>query len=270
MKKLFTLIAATILCVGAQAQTVNIHLKNGSSVCYSGNQVEYVDFDEEMNLDSLGVERFEFAIIGNLKWARANMGAANPWEPGKYYRFGQKQGYTLDDVANDSKIEFFEKDWTPHVDGSWSNSNYPTGMPSGFRVPSVADFNSLIASTTQRWGTCDNYRTNTQYWYSSMSGMWFIATNKSDSIFIPAVSLMHEGVMATSEHYDGAEGHGGGHFGCYWTSDSKDKNNGCGFFFGSEEPVFEQRINTNNDITNRIENTELKWFALPVRPCANK
>lgn len=268
MKKLFTLIAATILCVGAQAQTVNVHLKNGSSICYSGSQVDYVDFDEEMDLDAAGLESFQWATIGGLRWARTNVGAANPWEPGKYFRFGQRQGYTLDDVANNSSIEFFEKDWTPRVDGNWTSSNYPAGLPNGFRVPSVVDFNSLITSTTQRWGTCDNYRTGTQYWLSSMSGMWFIATDRSDSIFIPAVSLLHEGVMATSEHYDGPAGHWG-HFGCYWTSDSKDKNSACGLFFGSEEPVFEQRIN-NNAIDGRLENTEYKWYALPIRPCANK
>ena len=110
MKKLFTFIAATMLCMGTQAQTVNIHLKNGTSIYYSGNEVEFVDFDENMDLDSLGVERLVSKKIGNRTWLTTNIGAANPWEPGNYYRWGERKGYTLDSTKGENAKTFTKDD----------------------------------------------------------------------------------------------------------------------------------------------------------------
>lgn len=259
MKKLFTLIAATILCVGAQAQSVNIHLKNGTSIYYSGDSVQYVDFNETLEVPSTNIN---FVKIGNYSWADRNIGASQIWEPGLYFCFCEKKGTSLDDVAADNYALPFD-DVTYKTRNIESNpSNW---KPNGYKVPGVTEFNNLIDNSNIYWGRADDptWGDSTD---SSMSGLWFVSkADASKRIFIPAVGLMHEEVYATSEHYNGEEGHGGGHFGCYWTKDSKDKDYGCGFFFGCEDPVFEKKINVN-EITNRIENTEYKWYALPIRP----
>ena len=76
MKKLFTLIAATMLCVGAQAQTVNINLKNGNTICYSADSVENVDFNETLALNTQSMEfvTFEDAMGSQEHRRRPRMG----------------------------------------------------------------------------------------------------------------------------------------------------------------------------------------------------
>jgi hypothetical protein len=44
MKKLFLLFAACSLSLAATAQTMNVHLKDGSTVQYASSAVDYVDF----------------------------------------------------------------------------------------------------------------------------------------------------------------------------------------------------------------------------------
>jgi hypothetical protein len=44
MKKIFSVLAACLLTIAASAQTMNVHLKDGSTVSYTSTDVDYVDF----------------------------------------------------------------------------------------------------------------------------------------------------------------------------------------------------------------------------------
>ena len=282
MKKLFTLIAATMLCVGAQAQTVNINLKNGNTICYSADSVENVDFNETLALNTQSMEfvTFEDENKNKMQWADRNIGADHAWEPGLYFCWGARDlqhGFTIDGVAREDKKPVFNFDnWKVNTGGfdSWS-SNQTIG---GQKIPTTTDYNKLIDVTYQYWSSYDDPTINPNPTDpSSITGLWFIDKKEVDSgkelknckkIFIPAVGLMHEEVYATSEDYDSEAGDFG-HFGCYWANTLPNTQNsrdyGCGFFFGSENPQ-EPMIHVYVDkVSNRMENTEKKWFALPIR-----
>ncbi len=250
MKKLFTLIAATILCVGAQAQTVNIHLKNGQSFYYSSDSVEYVNFNEDLALDGTVLATTK---VAGLTWFTANLGATEEWEPGKYYRWSENTGYTLDDYRKG--VTFFKEDYN---NGKNAVSNWrPVGMPSDFRVPTFADFTKLIEGTTQSWGP-----------YSpgcSVTGVWFTDKSNGNRIFFPAV-----GFFADGDPYEL------GRFGAYWASKDSEKDvqlpnadndisddYAQGLFFGSDTD------SDQNGSHWRFYQAEKRWYGLPIRPCKN-
>ncbi len=268
MKKLFTLIAATMLCVGAQAQTVNIHLKNGKSIYYSGNEVEYVDFDEEMALGGTAIASHK---IGKLEWQEANLGADKPWEPGGYFLWCVDQGYSLDNNSSqDANQTDFNQDfyngltkvsasnWNPKVTiGGKTHSK-----PSGWRVPTNDDFQNLISSSKRiHWDT---------YPMTNVTGIWFVYT-ENDSIFFPAAGYFCD------DKYEL------GRFGSYWSSDTSQPNqiqvpnadNGVvdsyaqGLFFGSDAYSSEGDIKAGNFYWKFFQ-AQKKWYALPIRLCKNK
>ena len=262
-----------MLFVGAQAQTVNVHLKNGTTLYFSGDSIECVDFNETTYVNGTYMTSKE---VGGLVWLEANVGAQYPWEPGRYFLWCVDDGYTLEGSQNIT----FNKSYYDQQNKVNANKWHPKG--NGFnddkdpwRVPTVADFNTLISRTTQHWGTYDS-EPGVSAPLSSVTGIWF-TDDKGNKLFFPAVGLLHEGTHAVPgtetadnsfQHYDPEAGHWG-HFGCYWTSTSKDSNSACGLFFGSEDPAYEKEINVDK-IQNRIENTEYKWYALPIRLCRNK
>ena len=47
MKKLILSLFAVLASISVNAQTVNVHLKNGEAVRYNSTEVDYVDFSEE-------------------------------------------------------------------------------------------------------------------------------------------------------------------------------------------------------------------------------
>ena len=73
MKKYLTFIAAVLFCAAVQAQTYNIHKKNGTTIYILADEVEYVDFNDVMNVDPKGVK------LGGKEWAHHNVGADIPW-----------------------------------------------------------------------------------------------------------------------------------------------------------------------------------------------
>ena len=238
MKKLFTLIAATMLCVGAQAQSVNINLKNGTTVYYSGNEVEYVDFNETQAVSLTGVK---FVKDGKtVEFATTNLGADSPEQPGKYYRWGELTGYYVDQLL---RIEEGKEDKPAEYNyagiTSWTDANDPVKKEAGstWRIPSKQDIQHLLKFT--------NYWTTE----NGITGRKF-ENGQGGYIFLPAVGLWHEFSFMTSETRLGA----------YWAKDlaseDKSKKTACGLFFGSDD------VNPWDFYQGQVREA-----FLPIRPC---
>lgn len=235
MKKLFTLIAAAMLCVGAQAQSVNIHLTNGKSIGFSGSEVQYVDFNET-NAASSGTFWIKFKGC-SVYWASRNIGAENDYDYGKFFTWGEADGFSPISYDGDYNFypqnrEFKEQNIISFVDGAQKNWGNP------WTVPSVKDVNDLLNNTQSYYTTYQN---------TGITGRWFVGinaeTNKPDSIFFPAAAqLIYDKWTEV------------GRFGCYWAKEQADKEHGNGLFFGTEP-----------DNSYRIYNAELKWHGLPIR-----
>lgn len=244
MKKLFTFIAATMLCVGAQAQTVNIHFKNGATAYYSGNEVEYVDFNEVTT--ALGkTQRLELGSQ-TYEWAQTNIGANEEWEYGYYFCWGQARTSCTDDISdgiifnedyytnlglnNNSYIRNgrFDRDHDAACVAYNSNSN----DLKEWHTPTAEEFNLLVDNCTVTWETSHG-----------VSGKRFTDKN-GNSIFIPAAGMRSDGEIGNKDF-----------FGSYWSSTFFDNQHGCGLNFES------------GPYRNRSNEGDVRWYGRPIRAC---
>lgn len=241
MKKLFIVLTATMLCTVVYAQTVNIHLKNGKSICYTGNDVESVDFSETCSASS-GTSYVRFKGC-SAWWASRNLGAQKDSESGYFFTWGEKYGFSV--TSYNENFDYFPQN--RQFNTSEYNvvkfedaAKYHWGQD--WRVPTVQDINELLDNTVSYWGFHED----------GIIGRWFVGrdwkTNQEVSIFFPAANELVEGKWTDV-----------GRFGCYWASTpANDKDYGCGLFFGSE------------DGNVYIYNAELKWHGLPIRAVRDK
>ena len=269
MKKLFTLIAAAMLGVGVQAQTVNIHLKNGTSIYYSGNEVEFVDFDENM---ALGGSSLASKKIGSTEWQTANLGADQPWEPGGFFLWSVDQGFSLDKDQNLESADLidFNQDYygTKNKASNWNPKVTVGGKSfssSGWRVPTENDFQNLIKNSERiHWDTYKDDKITT-----SVTGLYFVfkTNNQLDSIFFPAAGYFCDDEFEM------------GRFGSYWSSSKATPddiqvpnaaigvldNYAQGLFFGSEG-INPGDIKQGNFYWKFFQ-AQKRWYALPIRLC---
>ena len=139
-----------------------------------------------------------FIEIAGLKWATYNVGADKPTDAGLYFQWGDRKGYTADEVG---KVKVFDRTNYKHYNGKrYTKYNEFDGkctldlcddaafayMGHGWRVPTDEDFRRLIASTTHRW--VNNYQN------SGVSGMVFTdITDNTKQLFFPAVGYCYHG-----------------------------------------------------------------------------
>ena len=100
-----------------------------------------------------------------LKWAKCNIGASTPEEPGLYFQWGDTQGYTAEQVGNGEGLKAFSwADYKFSIDGSSSNfSKYNASdsktvldleddaahvnMGGDWRMPTFEEYNELFLNT---------------------------------------------------------------------------------------------------------------------------
>ena len=254
MKKYLTLIAAVLFCAALQAQTYNIHKKNGTTIYIPADEVEFVNFDEAMTARTTGVQ------FGNKIWATNNVGADLAWEPGMYFSWGNTDGYYITDIMNQEYC--FGLDEYKATSGFKASTYNPSSQTyknpvSGYgenwnrwRIPTENDFNDLIEkSDYYYWGTYEGPGLPDPN--SSITGLWFVnKETPKDSIFIPAVGNIDMQVID----------HNKKRLGGYWAQ-GKDGDYGRGLFFGSED-------NINKEW--RFFQAEERRIGLPLRLCRDK
>lgn len=151
--------------------------------------------------------------IGDLYWAPVNVGydpVNNPY--GLMFQWHRKYGQTFgttnivngpvdlalgNDVANSTKFyknEVSPFNWSTSIQSSWNMSEQYNPCPSGWRIPTFSEFNSLRSSGST-WVNAGEGGMN------NVAGRWYGGyhdTNRDGSVFLPAAGLI--GSQGTSNY----------------------------------------------------------------------
>ena len=151
MKKLI-LSAICLMAVAANAQTVNVHFKNGQVINYNADNVDYVDFSAKAPEPT--VTAGEVVDLGlSVYWASCNLGASKPEEYGDYYAWGEtapKASYTMDNYSyyNSSTTEYID------IGNEISGTEYDAAhvnLGGDWRMPTKEEMQELINKCTWEW-----------------------------------------------------------------------------------------------------------------------
>lgn len=175
MKKLFVTIALAAIQVAAIAQTVNVHFKNGQTIKYNSDNVDYVDFSEKAPDPTVAVG--QVIDLGlSVYWASCNLGAENPEEYGSYYAWGEttpKSSYKEDNYSyydNNTKQYIIIGDDISGTEYDAATVN----LGGDWRMPTEQEMQELVEMCTWEW---------TQI--NGINGYRIVAMN-GNSIFLPA------------------------------------------------------------------------------------
>ena len=126
-------------------------------------------------------EAVDLGLPSGTKWARFNIGATSETDYGDLFAWGATEPYIVgrDNTNNysSSKASTIQHDLLPYEDAAtilWG---------SGWRMPTKAQFEELIANTTNEWLTINSIR-----------GRKFTASN-GNYIFIPAEGDMYDDAL---------------------------------------------------------------------------
>ena len=175
------------------------------NVSYSRDVKEvHYNYPPTFILNANGHEYVDLDLPSGTRWATMNVGASKPSDYGKYFQWGDTQGYTKDQVGTGSgKKAFLETDYKWSINGSTSNfSKYTTSgatleladdaananMGGDWHMPTPTQIQELINNTTSTLTTQDG-----------VNGRLFTSKkDSSKSIFIPAADLAWDGAFSGS------------------------------------------------------------------------
>lgn len=178
MKK-FSLFAVSLMAVATlNAQTVNIHFKNGQTIEYPSDNVDYVDFSLKAADPTLTAG--QVIDLGlSVYWASCNLGAESPEEYGNYYAWGEtrpksdyeEKNYSYYDNNIKQYIDIGEDIAGTEYDAATAN------WGSDWRMPTKEQMRELVDNCTWEW---------TQI--NGINGYKITGTN-GNSIFLPAAGF---------------------------------------------------------------------------------
>lgn len=173
MKKLFTSILMLTFTLAMQAQTMNVHFKNGTKVEFNSVNVDYVDFTEKPSDPTLTPG--DYVDLGlSVKWASCNLGSSTPAGKGGYYAWGETS----------TKTEYSEKNYAYYKEGSGytdigeniAGTQYDAAtvnLGKDWRMPTKDEVKELCDKCTFTYGEVDGVK-------------GYYATGKNgNSIFLP-------------------------------------------------------------------------------------
>ena len=200
MKRIILSVAFTLIAIGISAQTINAHLKNGQTIQYNSNNMEYVDFSLKASESTL--TEGQVVDLGlSVYWASCNLGANNPEDYGGYYCWGETMPKNGSYHSED--YEYYNKDTKEFIfigrDISGTEYDAATvNLGSDWRLPTLAEMQELINNCTWEWNHVG-------------STYGFVVTGKNgNSIFLPAggskagifsISLGDKAFYWTSQEY---------------------------------------------------------------------
>lgn len=186
MKKIILSVVLATSQLVMFSQTVNIHFKNGQTVEYPSENVDYVDFSEKAS-DPTVTAGIAVDLGLSVYWASCNLGAERPEEYGDYYAWGEtktKQQYTSNNYA------YYNSNTTlyTNIGSEISGTEYDAAtvnLGSDWRMPTMSEMQELIDKCTWEWTQIKN-----------VNGYKVIGKN-GNSIFLPAAGLgfNHVGVL---------------------------------------------------------------------------
>jgi len=175
MKKYILIVAAVMCQLAAQAQTVNVHFKNGQKIQFPSVNVDYVDFSEKAP-DPI-VSAGAVVDLGlSVYWCSCNVGAESPEEYGDYYAWGEtkpkssyrRENYSYYNTETETYTDIGENISGTEYDAATVN------LGSDWRMPTKDEMQELLDKCTWEWTQINN-----------INGYKVTAGN-GNSIFIPA------------------------------------------------------------------------------------
>ena len=202
MKKYILLVAAVVCQLAAQAQTVNVHFKNGQKIQFSSENVDYVDFSEKAPDPT--VSAGQVVDLGlSVYWASCNLGAEKPEEYGEYYAWGETKPKSSYSIANYS---YFNNDTKVYTDigEDISGTEYDAAtvnLGADWRMPTKDEMQELIDNCIWEW---------TQI--NGINGYKATSKINNNSIFLPAAGKYYSGTIIIYKNEDLE----------YWTANKSD------------------------------------------------
>jgi hypothetical protein len=167
MKKIFMLLASVLIAMGTQAQTIEIHKKDGSVRIYAAKNVDRIGFSEE-NIIPSDLKAVDLGLPSRTRWANMNVGAFAPQQGGHYFAWGESVGV---DEMNEGGRSFWWNDYKAlekQDDGAkatWGNR---------WRLPSRYHFDELRDYCDVEWTEL-----------KGVQGFKFTSKVNGNSIFLP-------------------------------------------------------------------------------------
>lgn len=178
MKKYILTLALATAQMVLMAQTVNVHFKNGQTINYPSDNVDYVDFSEKTPSPTLTAG----AVVDlglSVYWASCNLGAEKPEESGDYYAWGEtkpKSNYS------EYNYSYYDANTTVMTDigNDISGTQFDAAtvnLGSDWRMPTKIEMKELMDNCEWKWSQINN-----------ING--YVVTGKNgNSIFLPAACL---------------------------------------------------------------------------------
>lgn len=152
MKKYIVTLVLTAFQVAVVAQTVNVHFKNGQTIEYSSDNIDYVDFSPKASEPTLTPG--QVVDLGlSVYWASCNLGAESPEEFGNYYAWGEtspkskysKENYSFYNSSTDNYIDIGDNISGTEYDAATVN------IGSDWRMPTKEQLQELLDNCTWEW-----------------------------------------------------------------------------------------------------------------------
>lgn len=238
MKKLFTSILMLALTLAMQAQTMNVHFKNGTKVEFNSVNVDYVDFTEKPSDPTLTPG--DYVDLGlSVKWASCNLGASTPAGKGGYYAWGETS----------TKTEYSEKNYAYYKEGSGytnigeniAGTQYDAAtvnLGKDWRMPTQDEVQELCDKCTFTYGEVDGVK-------------GYYATGKNgNSIFLPCYGYK-TGTWDRSEDQ-----------GYFWTGSINNDNS----YFGVSLWLYNGEPSISHYAASKYEGLQIRPVYSPASP----
>lgn len=192
MKKPILLVVLATCQLVMFSQTVNIHFKNGQTIEYPSDKVEYVDFSAKASDPT--VTAGQVVDLGlSVYWSSCNLGAEKPEDYGDYYAWGEtkdKSRYTQ------ASYTYYDSNTSQYINiaDNISGTEYDAAsvnLSNDWRMPTYEELNELLMSCTWEWTQINN-----------RNGYKVIGKN-GNSIFIPASGFINQWGNAQSRNEKG-------------------------------------------------------------------
>lgn len=211
MKKSITICALLMGASMVSAQTMKIHLSDGTTATYPADQVNYVEFIEDNtpggNGYDNGHEYVDLGLPSGLLWATCNVGANSPEDYGDYFAWGETEPKSCYDKSTYKWFNAGDGTLTKYCTSSYEGSvdNKTILEPEddaayvkwggSWRIPTYEEQIELRDETAWEW-TMQN----------GANGYKVTGPN-GNSIFLPAAGFRYDSVF----DYAGSDG-------IYWSS----------------------------------------------------
>ena len=154
MKRIIPFVAAVLVALSSQAQSVNVHMTdaNNTVVKYNASQVDYIDFTKPIAASD-GLEAVDLGLPSGNKWANMNVGATTTEDYGTYFAWGEiqpKETYDWDSYQWGSWITAYDQASITKYNNRLNLEDDAATMNWGkkWRMPTKEEFEELIANST--------------------------------------------------------------------------------------------------------------------------